>query len=165
MDSKQKLTAVSLAALATVIAFLKWRGHPSVAAPAAGTDPFLTPYELPTPGISDDPITLNGGAPFQSTVNVSVNPSYLGTLSQTYIPMFGFVGGGVAPPTLQDVTAPRQLTAPPPQPTYFATPTPPKLSPPVYEQPSPFAPAPVPHHLQWGAAASSGPQLAILPRY
>ena len=116
MDTKQKYSAGLLAILALGIAWLKWMGHPSVAvAPAsntaAGVNPFIAPYDWSTPGISDDANMLNGGPPFESTVNVSVNPSYLGTLSEQFIPLFGFVGMGVR---VGANAATNQLSAPPP---------------------------------------------------
>jgi hypothetical protein len=98
MDKRQKYSAALLLVLIAGTAWLKLRGHPSLSVPAStGADaesPFLAPYGWGTPGISDDPLTINGGPPFSSVVNVNVNPSYLGSLSQQFIPMFGFVGIG-----------------------------------------------------------------------
>ena len=100
MDTRQKYGAALLLVLIAGTAWLKLRGHPSVSsAPAsnesAGVDTFIAPYGWQTPGIADNPVTLNGGSPFSSVVNLTVNPSYLGSLSQQYIPMFGFVGVGI----------------------------------------------------------------------
>lgn len=137
MSPKEKYSAVALAVLAIGSLYLKWRGHPNMAgmtlddpnaAEAASSgassnpqDAFASPYlNYSNPGISDAPIILNGGAPFESTVNVTVNPSYLGTLSQQYIPMFGYVGIGVVPANDDGgAGAPVQLTAPPPPPAQF----------------------------------------------
>lgn len=133
MDKQSKLTFVALTGLTVAILLLKGRGHPSVTASSeTPQSEFEAPYQYATPGIPDDSVSLNGGAPFQSTVNVSVNPSYLGTLSQSYIPMFGFVGIGapVAQPAQQSTQAaaqPAQLVAPPPAPATFVH------TPPIYD--------------------------------
>lgn len=150
MEKREKYTSVALAVLVLLITWLKWRGHPSVASPdeISGADEpsatgggsaqqqFDAPYLYQTPGISDSPIVLNGGAPFQSTINVEVNPSYLGSLSENYIPMFGFVGMGYS-----GQGGNGSLQAPPPPPVYFAPPAPASSAyapPNVYSQPSPY---------------------------
>jgi hypothetical protein len=137
MDTKQKYSAALLAVLALGIAWLKWTGHPSVASgaatnAAAGVDPFTAPYGWSTPGISDDPNTLNGGPPFQSSVNVNVNPSYLASLSQQYIPLFGFVGLAVGTGNDTSSNVNTTLSAPPQQAANFVSPN-------TIPSPNPFA--------------------------
>lgn len=149
MDKREKYSMAALAALVALTAILKLRKHPSIqpntlggvddttsasGGGAAAQSQFDAPYQYPSPGISDSPIVLNGGAPFQSSISVEVNPSYLGTLSENYIPLFGFVGMGPGS------GGPNQISAPPPAPAYFA-PQPassPYAAPPTYTQPSPF---------------------------
>jgi len=151
MNKSTKHTALALGALALAVWGLKMRGHPSVASvPPAGVDPFVAPYGWQTPGIADDPVILNGGAPFQSTVNVTVNPSYLGTLSQQFIPLFGFVGLGVDPAQQGGTAAgssgansggtPTRLVAPPPAPSAFVS-TAPSIAPDPFNQPAPVTSA------------------------
>lgn len=148
MDKREKYSIIALTALVAIVTVLKVRGHPSVAEPstlggvdesAAGggnsQNQFELPYSYSTPGIADNPITLNGGAPFQSTINVEVNPSYLGTLSQDYIPMFGFIGMG-------STGGPGTLNGPAPAPaTFVSAPAAngtPYAPPRAFAQPSPF---------------------------
>lgn len=141
MDMKQKYSAGLLLILIAGTAWLKWKGHPSVTeAPAtnvsAGVNPFTAPYGWQTPGIADNAATLNGGAPFQSTVNVDVNPSYLGTLSQQFIPLFGFVGLGVDP-AMQGSSS--QLVAPALPAASFVSASQPPVSSDPFSQPAPNA--------------------------
>lgn len=156
---------VALGVLAVGTLFLKLWGHPSMSTPNAigsvddaegGGNPqaqFDSPYtQETTPGISDSQIILNGGAPFQSTINQQINVSAAMQLSEQYIPLFGFVGMGFATGN----TPSQQLRAPPPSPSYFApAPAPAPFASAPYSQPSPYR--------GFGGSGGSGPQIAGNP--
>lgn len=98
MQTKYKVAA--LTGMTAFAVWLLWRKHVRsliasgeiIEVKQPQSNAFAAPYYTTVPGISDDGITLNGGAPFQSVINVNVNPSVAQYLNQHYIPLFGFVG-------------------------------------------------------------------------
>lgn len=166
MDKREQYTFAALGVLVILVLILKAKGHPSMDVPNSlgsvddaegGGNPqaqFDAPYtQETTPGISDSQIILNGGAPFQSTINQQINVSAAMQLSEQYIPLFGFVGMGFA----TTPTAPtQQLRAPPPSPVYFApSPAPAPFVAAPYSQPSPYR--------GFSGSGGSGPQIAGNP--
>ncbi len=106
---KKHHTAIMLGVIA-VILYLLWKYYKgqSLTSPAGANFPyspfgsglpqldknFLVPYSGTTPGYEDNSVTYNGpgGQPFASTINVNVTPNVFGSLTNNYIPLYGFVG-------------------------------------------------------------------------
>lgn len=92
--TKHDALGATIAAVVMVLAFAWKRRKGSAMATAAPSDPQAA-FDAPYYNNGMTPITpiLNGNStPFNSVVNVSVNPSAAAALGSEYIPLFGFVG-------------------------------------------------------------------------
>lgn len=91
MDKKEiAIYAGGAVVLFLLLRWLKNRNTPTEEETAQ--EDYTDPYGWPVPGIAPNYGITNGGAPFQSVVNVNANWDPYSGLTREYIPMFGFVG-------------------------------------------------------------------------
>lgn len=91
MTDENRNALVFIAILLMIYFWIKIPSKVVQAQDETQTDPFLAPYYWPAAGYPADGF-MNSGPAFSSTITVLAQNPLLGSLSQQYIPMFGFVG-------------------------------------------------------------------------